>query len=547
MIALLIASIGGLVALYLTRPHFREVKVSSARFFEETPDAKNKTTQFRLTNLLLSRPFYLQLAVLLCVLLALLLANQQVASEGVSSIGVWVAVDASASMSASDNMDAARAETAALRSHLTGLDAAVCVTVSRFHLDNVTLIANAAPDAIPAQIGAVTPQPLGTDVGLVRSLTSQLAAQPEDTDCFITHLVILTDQPAPAWVDDYDGLPRLLWRSVGTPQPNAGITSVRRIGGGALGWNGALAVDLAGYDRSPGTSVQLLDANGALITEETIIPDAENRARVTFELPGGGDYTVALTETDDYVYDDRVTISTEPPLAIRVDWRLPDRSLPDALGWTHDANTPDLIVLPSGEAIPSGDVPVLLVGDSYGTAVAPAEIAVFDDTASLLDGLNFDVAERAAISGVPESVLDSMRPVLRDTNDGVWVAIASDPARAYVPGLPQNGGDENITAFSTTLFFNALRWLMGQREMSPLYTLTTPAEPTIDGTRTALHPGEGDTAQARRSIGELSDIDASIERTQQEPVWFLPLVVAAMLLTLERFLSVFGSARWRTG
>lgn len=545
MSALLLVLIAGLVALYLTCPHFRQVKISSARFFEETPDARDRTMRFRLSNLLLSRSFFLQLAVFLCLLLALLLVDQEVASDGQTSIGLWVAVDASASMSVPGQMNAIYDETAALLTHISSLEADSCLTISRFHLDNSILIADAAPEAVLAQVQAIEPVALGTDLSVIRALLARLSSQIEVTDCVIKHVVVLTDQPAPDWVDDYDGYPALIWRSVGTPQPSIGITGIRRVGGGALGWSGEIAVDLAGYDRSPGVAVELRDASGALMASERAVPDADDRARVLFQLPGGGNYTITLSETDVYGFDDRVMIATDPPLQLRVDWQLPDRSLPDALAWTQDSSAPDLVVISASSAVPEADVPVLVVGDAYASAVASAEIANFDETSPLLDGLNFDVAERAAIHGLTISELGNLRPVLVDTTDTVWLAIADDPPKVYVPGLPYTGDDENLQAFSTTLFFNALRWLLDRRELAPLYTLTTPTEPDVFGTRIALHAGEGNTAQVRRSVGEISQIDPAIQRSESEPVWFLPVLLAALLLVLDRYLSIFGGPRWR--
>lgn len=545
MVALLLFCIGGLVILYLTRPQFRHVQISSAQFFEETPDAKNQTPRFRLSNLLLSRSFYVQLGVLIALLLALLLADYHVDTDTRDSLGVWVAVDTSASMRAGDNTEAAQGAVSRLGSHLSALDADVCVNVSRFHLSNESLLSDGTPAGLDSVLNGMRPTTLGTDLNLIRALNSQLASQADEAECRITHLVVITDQPAPTWVDEDEDAVEIIWRSVGTPGPNVGLTAVRRAGSGALGWDGIVTVQVAGYDSTPSRAVVLRDEAGTEIQQASLVWNADDRASVTFQLSGGGTYTLTLTETDAYALDDRVTIQTAPPQQISVDWRLNDRALPDTLGWAQDAASPDLIVLPASAETPTGETPALKVGNAYGQATRDTQIATFDETSPLLDGLNFDVMEKAGIIGMPRSQLDTMRPVMLNTNDSVWLAAARDPLRAYVPGLPQQTADENVRALSTTAFFNAVRWLLNQRELPPLYTLTTPAQPEISGTRVALHPGEGNTAKPRRSIGTVEDISATTRNTKGEPVWFLLVLLAGALALLERYLAVFGGPRWR--
>lgn len=548
MIAVLLVTIAGLVLLYLTRPQFRQVKLSAARFFEESPQAKNQTLRFRLSNLLLSRLFFLQWAVLLILLVALLLANLAVAAETRAAVGVLVAVDTSASMTVGDSWQSVAAEIDALRAHLNTIDeAAVCVSLWRFDATTRPVLPNAAPDALPEAVRTLNPQPLGTDLSRLQTLET-VPTEADAPECSPTHLVVITDQSAPTWVDAANGnadtIP-VVWRSVGTPQANVGITAIRRVGGGSLGWAGEISVDVAGYDTTPDLTVTLTDASGRLLSQASGLWDADDRARLSFRLSGGGLYGVQLSTTDDYPLDDAATIETVAPQAIRVAWRLPDRTLLTVLGWTEDATNPDVIVttLAEGRAQTTEETPILLVGGGYD-GVLGAQIAAFDDASPLLDNLNFDVAEQVGIRGVSRDALAPLTPVMIDTADQVWFATGENAA--YVPGLPlDDEADENLRAFTTTAFFNGLRYLLASRSLPPLYTLTTPNAPTVDGSRIALHPGEGALNNPRVSVGDVTTISATTSSAQATPVWHLAILLAATIALLERYFALFGNLRWR--
>lgn len=332
---------------------------------------------------------------------------------------------------------------------------------------------------------------------------------------------------------------------MGPVVPNLGLNVVRRSGGGALGWQGALEIDIVAYGGTQPVSVSLSDANGTLIEQNEVLWNAEDRAQQRVTLPDGGTYTVTLNSADAYPLDNQVTLRTPPPRQIRVDWRLNDRRLADALNWPPATNAPDLRVWPyqNGWAPPGDGVPLLLVDAAYGRG-ALTEIAAFDETSPLLDDLNFDVAEAAQIAGPSAAELAPMRSVMLDTQDRVWIAAAENPPLAYVPGLPTQTGDENLDAFSTTLFFNAARFLLSERELPPLYGLTSPAQPAVDAAHAALHPGEGDTAQPVRSVGDVNDIQATLSAAEGDPLWPLLVVLAGVIVLLERYLSVFGGPRW---
>jgi hypothetical protein len=160
----------------------------------------------------------------------------------------------------------------------------------------------------------------------------------------------------------------------------------------------------------------------------------------------------------------------------------------------------------------------------------------------LLTDLHFDVAEQVKILGV--RLPDTWQPVLWDTQGQSWIAWRRQPPAVYVPGLPTESSDA-LGHFSANLFFNALRWLLTTRELPPLFTLTTPAQPEPNGSRLALHEGEGDTSHIPLSLGTLDTIMPVALGTSPQPIWHRFLAIAMGLFVVDRACATFGGARWR--
>jgi hypothetical protein len=130
-----------------------------------------------------------------------------------------------------------------------------------------------------------------------------------------------------------------------------------------------------------------------------------------------------------------------------------------------------------------------------------------------------------------------------EAKDGAfWLAWRYDSPAAYVPALPQLG--ENAEAVATTLFFNAVRWLLGRGELPPLFSLTDVAAPEPSGTRVALHTGESNTMAVAASTDPLPPFvpqPMPASDTSQWPLW---LVLALSLFALERFFAAWRGEGW---
>jgi hypothetical protein len=124
------------------------------------------------------------------------------------------------------------------------------------------------------------------------------------------------------------------------------------------------------------------------------------------------------------------------------------------------------------------------------------------------------------------------------------LAQRDQPAAAYVPGLPVSG-EENLAAFSSTAFFNGIRWLLARRAAPPLFSTTSPAFPVAEGNRLALHPDEGQTYHPLRSQGRLETLKPVPLTMVRKPIWPLLLCLAVALFLLERILATFGGEAWR--
>jgi hypothetical protein len=225
---------------------------------------------------------------------------------------------------------------------------------------------------------------------------------------------------------------------------------------------------------------------------------------------------------------------------IRVDWRAGPSDWPSRLGWTSNAAQPDLRVLPVSADAPRGPVPTLLIGRGYEAANGSTTISDFDDTSPLLRDVNLDVVETRSV--VPVLIPGALRPVLRQGRDRTWLAQDDDAPVAYVAGLPSND-NAPLSRTSRVVFFNAIRWLLPDQLPQP-FSLTSPAEPTVEGTRLALHPDEGDTTQQPRDSGSLDDLHNSVSSTVRE-AWLPLLALASALLGLERALAFWREAAWR--
>jgi hypothetical protein len=354
-------------------------------------------------------------------------------------------------------------------------------------------------------------------------------------------VVVISDMPAPDWVADFHGV-EIVWKDVGTAVDNVGFTSVGAARDPLTGLVRRVELSLHAFGNLPGhTRLVVRDPGGSDLVQEVISWPANGVWRSGFTPTEPGRYTASLQPGGAYAADDLLQLDVSDEHAIRVDWRLPDRQVLNTLGWSSDVEGPHLRVmhLPVDES----DVPTLYVGDEIPSGNAgPGEIRDFQESNPLLADLNLDVVEALPLAGIPLPA--GFEPVLRRTDERVWLARRDDPPAAYVPGLPI-AGDENLAAFSATTFFNAVRWLLGKRAARPLFTLTSPAFPEVAGNRLALHPDEGQTYKTPRSFGNLDNLKPVPLTMIRKPLWPLLLFLAVLFFLLERALALFGGEAWR--
>jgi hypothetical protein len=550
--------LGGLVvavvAAHLAKPLVENHWLTAAQFFRVVSPARTGPLRLRLGNPLRAPAFYLRLPMVLLLLAAALTSQATVALEGgTRAVGAWLLVDTSASMTTLQDgttraslvpgeIEALFSEAREAAQTLDQLS--VCWRLSAFDLvRRDLLLATRQPDEIRQRLLELEPRALGTDLGLLRRLLDE----PPDAQaaCPITHLVVVSDQPAPDWIAARDDL-TVIWRDIGQPVTQRGFVSLRTLVNPLTGDVREIGVEVRAFGQPSATSLIVTGPDGTVNQlPSRWEPDGRWYEPLRPALPGL--YTLRLEPPDAYRFDDIAVVDVPASGTIRVDWQLPDRRWPDLLRWQPDTTTPNLRALPETALAtpPVDDVPTLVVGAGYELPPPMADLVPiqdFADSNALLDDLNFDVVETLAPAGVTR-LPPGFRAILRQAPDRVWLAQRERPAAVYIAGLPLADADDR-GRLALTVFFNAVRQLLRDRPIPPAYELTTPANPIPEGKRIALHDDEGNTAQTPRDQGTLSDL-REVRRDTREPRWPLLLALAAGLFALERVLATFGGRIWR--
>jgi hypothetical protein len=533
-----------LVVIYMARPNFRRAVLSAAVFFRDDP-VLGSTSRIAWSTPGPTPLFALQLSVLLLLLLAVPHCPAAAVVDRSVKTGVRVLVDRSASMSTQQNgatrFDAA---VAALRSVAAAQQSAIaCFTLSAFDLELVPIAENVtSAGELLDLVSRLQPRPLGTELSLVERALAE-APRTAKGGCATAATIVVSDMPAPPWMDGQDGPAARgdVWIDVSQPAPNAGI------------------VDLVdNRDRVSGEVRRVrvvVGAFGGMATSNVTLsvrsPDGSSRAHpveawdgptgsvdVNLSLPGR--YAFQVNPAGAYRYDDEAGIDVPRSGPVRVDWRVPRREWLTRLGWTEDRDNPDLRVLPSIEMLDSR--PAIVLGSDYGPRSGPAQpVTMFLETSPLVSGLNFDVAERSGMRGAP-SLPPGFTTVLSGPEGAVWIAERAMPVAAFVPGLPLEG-DDNVARFSSTVFLNAARWILERRPRPPLFTLTSPEQPEPSGNRIALHPGEGNTGRTPRSLGTFDPRAPRGRQTERRlPLWPWLVGAAALVFLTERGLGLMRGA-----
>ncbi|HET9370728.1 MAG TPA: VWA domain-containing protein [Vicinamibacterales bacterium] len=578
MIYVFAAFAAALVVIYMARPNFRRAVLSAALFFRDDP-VLGSTSRIAWSTPRATPLFFLQMAVLLLLLFAVPHGPAAAVMERSSKTGVRVLVDRSASMTTRlDGSTRADAAVAALRSVAAPQQSAIaCFTLSAFDLELVTIAENVTSlgDLLDL-VSAIEPRPLGTELSLVqRALASTGASAKEEglpsvasakeeglpsgasakeeglpsiasakEGCATGATIVVTDMPAPPWMDGPDGPASRgdVWIDVSQPAANAGIVDVvddrDRVSGEVRGVR--VVVGAFGDIAASNVTLDVRSPDGAVRTHRVETWDGPNGS-LDVKLPLPGRYAFRITPAGAYRYDDEAEIDVPRSGPVRVDWRVGRREWLTRLGWTADRDDPELRVVPTIEMLDSR--PAIVLGSGYEPRRGSAQpITTFLETSPLVAGLNLDVAEQSGMKGTP-SLPPGFNPVLSGPEGAIWIAERATPVAAYVPGLPLDG-DDNVARFSSTVFLNAARWILERRPRPPLFTLTSPEQPEPAGTRIALHPGEGHTARMPRSVGTFDPRAPREQQTERRlPLWPWLVGAAALVFLAERGLALVRGAQ----
>lgn len=544
MSAFLIAGIVILVILYMTYPRFLRRRLSSARFFNHLPPPKKGQSRLRWGTIKFTPPFFLQLLMLVSLLAALLLLEKAFSAQEAKGLGVWIVVDTSASMSTRQNYEtrmeqAIRSVDQAIsRAQRAAKDKDLCFRLSALDLERRDLITRGDALAVRQAAATLKSRPLGTDLGNLHRLIRSFDNPSLEGDiCRVSHLVVITDMPAPHWLAESRDV-RIVWQDIGQPVENTGLTDIRAIRNPLSGRILEIRLEVTAYGVPP-TSARIIisEPGGNIIKDEPLAWQQNRFWRGVFTPPRPGNYIIKVSPGGAYKYDDLAEIQISKGQDVRVDWQLRDRSLFNQLGWTQENVNPQLRVTPASSTT-TGNIPTIIVGNSYlKLREKQMEIRDFLETSPLLEDINLDAVETIKFSAISLPLPAGFQPVLRGMTGDVWLAQSFDPAGAILPCLP-TGGSDVIGRFSTTIFFNAVRWLLQKRVVMPLYTLTSPQTPEPGVNRLVLHKDEGNTQSPNRSSGKLSDLKPAAGKGKATPIWPILLMAAALLFLIERLLAL---------
>jgi hypothetical protein len=530
-----------LVVIYMARPNFRRAVLSAALFFQDDP-VVGSTSRIAWSTPRPTPLFFLQLSVVLLLLLAVPHCRGAAVLDRSTRAGVHVFFDRSASMSTQQHggtrFDAA---VAALRSAATAQQSAIaCFRLSAFDLELTTVADNVTSTGELVELASqLQPRPLGTELSLVQRA---LAAPPNQSNdgCATNATVIVTDMPAPPWMDG-PASHGDLWIDVSQPAPNAGIVDLVDDRDRVSGKVRRVRVVVGAFGGMAPSTVKLrvTSPDGVVRTQPIEVSDGPaGSVDITPTVPGR--YTFHVTPGGAYRYDDEAAIEIPRSDAVRVDWRVARREWVARLGWIEDRDNPDLRVLPSIEMLDSR--PAIVLGSGYVPRTRPVQpVTTFQETSPLLNGLNLDVAERTGMSRAP-SLPPGFTPVLTGPESAVWIAQRAAPVAAFVPGLPPEG-DDSVARFASTVFLNAARWVLERRPRPALFTLTSPEQPQPSGNHIALHPGEGHTGRTPRSIGVFDPrAPRQLQTERRLPLWPWLVGAAALVFLTERGLALLRGA-----
>jgi hypothetical protein len=529
----------GLIAIavwYMRRPNFTRLRVSAARFLPSFKPPQEAHSVWKIAVPLMCWRFYLRL-LLGGLLLASLLqwAAPQTANE---ALRIAVVADVSHSMTAaipdvkaSEVLSAALAEIA---DRLSSLDPppGSCIVFR--------------------EAGASVRERILTEPGQLRRLQPEIqqAGAPATTlfaalrrttpNCLALQTIVITDRPMPAIPEAADP-GSLIWIDVSQVRSNVGIAALSGLGS-ALEAASTPVVEISGYGKPPGALTLSVETQAG---QEIYTVDTTGRPpwRIPIELPSE-EAILTLTPGGAYSGDDRARVRLGVAQRLVVDWQLSDFPMPSLPGWlaagSGEAMDLRVVEVSATEAGGPGisDIPTVFVypGLLSAGSVPPGEgLGVFIEQNPLLQDVNLDLLE---LSARPLPEMDpTMTPILRDARGVSIVAFGTVPRRVVIPG-PVAEADDQISALSLTLLFNALRWVQDSDTSEAVLQYLGP-----DGTVIENAFFESNTHETRGSAGSLEALVLSEGQVYVAPQWPWFVFAATLILLLERVLGV----TWRRG
>jgi hypothetical protein len=549
------AAMIAMIVLHMRVRRHTAMDVSAGAFLLRVADAEQPDHRWSLAAPLASVLFWLRIAALAAVLLALLsaLRPQWLAGAPSSALGVWLIVDQSYSMTGRDRsggvlIDAAKAEGRAAidASFAKGSDRLhVCMAISGLGRTLSAPRTAFARESAKQALDEIAPLPESANLSLIERARRDLAsgaasygANPGGAGCAITHIVVISDQSRKLALksgqEDAREL-RLLWRQVEADPANVGIADVTTTANPLSGAGGEVDVKLAvPRDMEPG-GITVTGPDGAGLAAKGAVRRQGEAAWARFALTQSGRqsgrYEARLEAGGSYVGDDRVGFEASAVRSLAVDWRIGDARGAERFNLRH-APGPDAVAVVSASDFSrlQGNERALLVGEGFSGV--KTEIGLFSDH-PVMEAINLDVFERSGPAAAPAALAGDydFKPVAQDKSGGVLAAVRTAPKAVYIPGLPSGGAVEANDRAAAILFFNALRWLTdGGVETTPVY-LTPEGEVIQGGAREWIPPVGAPTRD------DLAALSPEAFPTAVGRLWRWLLIVGLALFVAERWLA----------
>jgi len=529
-----------LVAVHMAKPRGDRRVISSLHFFDQVPQSVQSMTKLQLANPLFSLPFYVRLALFALILTAFIMRTQTLDQFNQKSMHLWIFVDRSGSMGADyggrTGMEIIQStyQGALALVALQGL-ADVSVGVSLFDLEVAlwkTEEQLKTPDGMAQSVlefAEIQPRALGTQLSLIHEALKNAVDEGK-----ITHVLVLTDQPAPDWLASFEK-PLVVWPNPIKQAANTGITRIKPISHPLTGLVTGFELEMTAYGPIAGAvRLRVTNEQGSPLYDEDIAWQDNGRAYAAIPASGPCRLQVELSPGGAYTLDDFAVIDIPQGEKLAVEWRASGNA--ETWGLTTGPS-PQLRVTHGLDDL-SQTTPTLVVG-SGGFSDTPKRVENFIEGHALLDDLNFDVLEEVAPRGIHTP--EGWQPILLDEDGLAWGAIRENPTAAWVPSLPT--GRDNRFATTAVLFYNAIRFLIERGPAANLYEQTTVNNPIPEGNRIPLFSDEGNTWRTPRPRYGLAELRPIEGRPTQWP--FIWLAAAVCIMVFERIKSASGGLRWR--